>query len=84
MWIVTNKLIFSLYPEDTVEQQGKDIRITRAGCPEQYNLHFNSVEETHQGWKKLQDAIKKGFQNVSIYDCEAEKKDTGGKKGRIF
>ena len=84
MWIVTAKMIFSLYPEDTVEQKGKQIMIYRNGSPETFILTFNELEKAQAGWKKLQDAIKKNFQNVSIYDCETDKREPASKKGRLF
>ena len=83
MWIVTNRLIFSLYTEDTVELEAETIRINRNGSPEEFMLKFSTPDEARTGWKKLQDAIKKGYQNVSIYECEATRA-VSGRKGRIF
>ena len=84
MWIVTNKLIFSLYPEDIAEPVGTEIKINRSGTAEEFTLKFNTEETATAAWKKLQDAVKKGFQNVSIYTCEEVRREITGRKGRLF
>ena len=84
MWIVTDKLIFTLYPEDTVEQEAADIKIRRGGTAEEFILKYKTVEEAKNGWRTLMNAFKKNYWSAILSNCEAVRITVKPEKRNLF